>query len=376
ETAIHRDAIELRDDIHRATNYPTFIRRLQKTDAQNLAACYLPQQSAIQNILRNPSLNDGCGFCSFCPFWLTGVEPNRDCSFLTRPLSESYTLLMEERREFSRWVRKQVVGATASPQPPSPMDDYIARVAEWSRRHSRVDNVWAYSRILDVMHEALLRVQGRQLTWREFLQTGWENTVKRIDFDWGTTAARVQDVLMPEWADELKKAIHFDARMYYVETFSVTEDQRCVYQQPRGWVHDELRRHPPGPCPWGADWQKILTVDRVWPLVEVGQSSNVFAKVQFRETSRGFWLPWWLGRLDTPGLEGLELSEFVRSNRWNKEAKRKADEWEELDRVRERELERERMLEWERQLAREREHEEGRGRGERRGRGRGRGRGE
>ncbi|KAK2061531.1 hypothetical protein LY76DRAFT_672513 [Colletotrichum caudatum] len=302
EMVIHRDAIELQHDIHRATNYRAFIRRSEEADTHNLLACYLPERSWVDDMLRQPG---SVGDCLFCREWVTDSHQTRDCSFLTMP-----PVVI-------------VAGLGTFPQSPTPMDDYVARVAEYSRSHSHRDNVWTYDRILEIMKETKLRAEGRQLNCRQFLWTGWQNTLGRIGHDGATAETRVHGSLAPDRSVDLRRAINYDARIYYVRSLKLTRDRRCLDQQPRRWVRNWLRRYPVAPRR-SDRWGRILTVDRVWPLFCIDKSRNVCAKMQFCGTDRRRWEYRWLGRVGTPGTELLAL---VRCNMRNQQARRTAAEW-------------------------------------------------
>ncbi|KAK1596899.1 uncharacterized protein LY79DRAFT_508703 [Colletotrichum navitas] len=323
EMAIHRDAIYLQHDVHKVTNYHTFIHRLEETDTLNLVACYLPESSWVQDMLRKP------GFvvnCYLCREWATDHDQNRDCGFPTMPPVVFLRCFTDERRDFCWWLQKLVAGLAMLPQPPTPMDGYIARVAEYSRAHSHGDNVWTYDRIFETMREAKFRAEGRQINYRQFLWTGWEDTLGRIRHDWATAATRVCGFLSSDRSDELVKAIQYDAGTYYVRSLTLTWDRRCVDQQPRQWVLEWLRHYHSALKPRFKHWRRILTIDRVWPLFYVDKRLNVFAKIRFHETGPGCWEFRWIGRLDTPGSE---LWKLVRSNAQDEQAKRTAAEWSE-----------------------------------------------
>ncbi|KAK2045240.1 hypothetical protein LZ31DRAFT_260739 [Colletotrichum somersetense] len=320
EMAIHRDATELQHDIHRTTNYRAFIRRVEEAETHNLVACYLPERSWANDMLRQPG---SVGDCLFCREWVTDSHQTRDCRILTMPPVVFLGHFEDERQDFCRWLQTIVAGLGTFPQSPTPMDDYVARVAKYSGRHSHRDNVWTYDSILDTVKEAKLRAEGRQLNYRQFLWTGWQNTLGRIGHDGATTPTRVRGFLAPDRSVELKRAINYDARRYYVRSLKLTRNRRCVNQQPRRWVRNWLRRYPVAPRRSNR-WGKILKIDRVWPLFCIDKSCNVCAKIQFCGTDRRRWEYRWLGRVDTPGTELLAL---VRSNMGNQQARRKAAEW-------------------------------------------------
>ncbi|EFQ26783.1 hypothetical protein CGRA01v4_08948 [Colletotrichum graminicola] len=323
EIAIHRDAIYLQHDVHRATNYHNFIHRLEEADTLNLVACYLPESSWVQDMLRKP------GFivdCYLCREWATGHDQARDCGFPTMLPVVFLRHFTDERRDFCQWLQKLVAGLAMLPQPPTPMDGYIARVAEYSRAHSHGENVWTYERIFETMKEAKFRAEGRQINYRQFLWTGWGDTLGRIRHDWATAATRVRGFLAPDRSEELVKAIRNDAGTYYVRSLRLTGDQQCVDQQPRQWVLEWLRHYRSASKPRFKRWRRILTIDRVWPLFYVVKSLDMFVKIRFRETGRGCWEYRWIGRLDTPGSE---LWTLVRSNVWDEQARRTAAEWSE-----------------------------------------------
>ncbi|KAK1977846.1 hypothetical protein LZ30DRAFT_571294, partial [Colletotrichum cereale] len=338
EMAAHRDAVGLQDEIHRATNYRTFIRRLEETDTRNLVACYLPERSWVQDLLRGPSCV--VGGCELCREWATSGGQARDCGFLGMPPAVFFGCCMGERWDFCRWVQELVVGLAMFPQPPARMDDYVARVAEYSRTHGPGDNVWTHDRILSTAREAQWRAEGRQLNCRQFLRTGgWQDTLARIEHDWATAAARVRAFLAPDRSAELGEAIHYDARMYYVRSFGFAA-RRCVDQRPRRWVLDYLRTHPPPPLPpapgprGGVRWGRILTADRVWPVFHVDARLDVWAGIRFVETGGGrvgaaCWEMRWLGRLDAGAPE---LAARVCANVRDERALSKTVRWmEELE---------------------------------------------
>ncbi|KAK2030274.1 hypothetical protein LX32DRAFT_331186 [Colletotrichum zoysiae] len=321
EMAIHRDAIELQHDVHRTTNYRAFIRQLEEADTHNLVACYLPERSWANDMLRQPG---SLGDCFFCREWVTDSHQRRDCRSIVVPPFVFLGGFEDERQDFCRWLQTIVAGLGTFPQSPTPRDDYVARVAEYSGRHSNRDNVWTYDRILNTMKEAKLRTQRRQLNYRQFLWTGWQDTLGRIGHDGATAATRVRGFLAPDRSVELERAINYDARRYYVRSLKLTRDQRCVNQRPRRWVRTWLRRYPVAPR-LSNRWGRILQIDRVWPLFCIDKScNNVYAKIQFCGTDRRRWEYRWLGRLDTPGTE--LLAHFL-GNLTNQQAIRKAAEW-------------------------------------------------
>ncbi|KZL87560.1 hypothetical protein CI238_01372 [Colletotrichum incanum] len=321
EMAVQREVMDMQDEVHKVTNYRTFIHHLEEADTQNLLACYLPDRSWVQDWTQKPYFADGC---ELCQNWSTISGQATDCKFLTTPLDAVFDSYVDERWGFCMWIRRLMVGIAEFPQPQTLINDYIIRVAEYSRMHSPIDKIWTYDRILNTMLETYDRVKGFSTTCRQFLRMGWQNTLRKIEVDTDTAAARVRAFLTPAQTSELKEAIHYDARMYYVASYDLTEDWRCVNQQPRRWVIDHLQTNPPTSGPQGFFWGKILTIDHLWPQFEIDAHTNVWVWCQFFETGRNRWDKRFVGRLDG---RDPELHALVSFSIRERQALQEATQW-------------------------------------------------
>ncbi|KAK1992615.1 hypothetical protein LX36DRAFT_289749 [Colletotrichum falcatum] len=286
-------------------------------EIRNLVACYLGDRPWAQDMLRKPSRVGGCAFCRE---WATSDYQRTDCSFLTMPPADMFGSFADERSRVCRWLQRLTAGFGMFPQCPTPIDDYIGRVADYSRRGSLGGDPWPYERIVDTLKEAKSRAEGRQLNCWQLLGLGLDNTLRRLGHDWFTAAAGVGAFLTPVQAAELHDAIQCDARSYYLQAYIFDADGRCAYRLPRPWVLNQLQTMPP-PAPIAHDnirWRQLLPTDRVWPMFWV-QGSEVFVWIQYREAGHGSWLRRWVGRLDD---DGSELSALVRFNAQDERAMR------------------------------------------------------
>ncbi|GKT62261.1 hypothetical protein ColTof4_02114 [Colletotrichum tofieldiae] len=321
EMVVRREVMGMQDEVHKLANYHAFIHHLEEADTRNLLACYLPDRSWAQDWTQKPYFADGC---ELCRNWPTTSSQATDCQFLVTPLDAVFDSYIEERWGFCMWIRKLVVGIADFPQPQTLIDDYVIRVAEYSRMHSPIDDIWTYDRILNTMMETYDRVEGFQTNCRQFLRMGWQNTLRKIEVDTGTAAARVRAFLTPAQTLELEEAIHYDARMYYVASYDLTEDWRCVNQQPRRWVIDHLRTNPPTSGPQYFLWGKILTIDRLWSQFETDAQLNVWVWCQSSGTDRARWEKRFVGRLDG---RDPELHALVILNKRERQALQETAEW-------------------------------------------------
>ncbi|KAK1731485.1 uncharacterized protein BDZ83DRAFT_746428 [Colletotrichum acutatum] len=295
ELAMWQDFLEIREDNHRFMSYRRFLWRLREADTKNFLATYLSGRSWAREWLPNGGVpHNACGQCNH---WLPSRQQECECQFICQPLwwiLEDYHL---ERDRFNVWLRNATMsmGRADEPQPPSLVDDFFVRVANYSLEHDAPGESWGVRDIYDVLLQTYSHARGEQVTCRDFLQMGLDYTLNRINWDQMSVLSRVRGILNDAEAQELVEAIHYDGLMYYISSFYLDIDGRYVDQQLRQWVINCLEANPvPRDIYNGMPFGRILTPSHLWNEYLIDDDGNVTVFCQFQETGHE-WVKYWLG---------------------------------------------------------------------------------
>ncbi|KAJ0301457.1 hypothetical protein COL5a_011022 [Colletotrichum fioriniae] len=317
ELAMWQDFLEIREDIHKFMGYRRFLWRLREADTKNFLATYLSGRSWAREWLPNGGVPYNA--CEQCNHWLPSRQQECECQFICQPLwwiLEDYHL---ERDRFNVWLRNATMsmGIADKPQPPSPVDDFFVRVANYSLEHDTPGESWDVRDIYEVLLQTDSHARGEQVTCRDFLQMGLDYTLNRINWDQMSVLSRVHGILSDAEAQELVEAIHCDGLMYYISSFYLDIDGRYVDQQPRQWVINYLDANPaPRDIYNGVPFGRILTPSYLWNVYFIDGDGNVTVFCQFKETGDE-WIKYWLGTgrpLDRENVAALweDAAIFIR----------------------------------------------------------------
>ncbi|WQF83285.1 hypothetical protein CDEST_08299 [Colletotrichum destructivum] len=328
---LRREVEDIHVEIHKVASYRAFIGRLEEADTANLLACYLPERAWARDWARAPGSANACEFCH----WAATRDQAMDCELLAIPLVAVLDRYVDERRRYCHWLRRLVAVVDEDHNLPprrAPIDNYIVRVAEYSRARGPADNVWTYNRIVATMRETRARIDGTQANGRQLLRNGWQGAIGKMDRDSATAPARVRAFLTPAQTSELTEAIHYDARLYYVARFEIVEGGRCVDQRPRRWVLEHLRAHPPNVHRDRFFGGPLLTLESIWPLYEVDERAGVWVWCLWDETGPERWHRLFVGLLDGGDVD---LHDMVVLNQRDEWARDIAIRWLDQERARE-----------------------------------------
>ncbi|KAL2883967.1 hypothetical protein SGCOL_000605 [Colletotrichum sp. CLE4] len=264
EVAMWKDFLNIREEIHRVTNYRRFLCRVKEVDTKNLLDTYLSGRRWARGWLPNGGAARRA--CEQCKNWLPSREQETDCQFISEPLVTIFQNYRRERAQFNKWLIDAAMEKANEPQPPSPVHDFILRATKYSMEHDVYGSKWDMEDVYTVLSQAHSYARGDEITCRDFLPMGWKATMKRINWDQKTVLTRVRDTLKDDETEELTEAIHYDGLMYYVSSFHLDNDGIYVNQQPRQWVIDALEANPrPRDIYRGIPFCRIQTISNVRP---------------------------------------------------------------------------------------------------------------
>ncbi|KXH30603.1 hypothetical protein CNYM01_06506 [Colletotrichum nymphaeae SA-01] len=295
ELAVWQDFLEVQENIHKFMGYRRFLWRLREADTKNFLATYLSGRFWAREWLPNGGVPHNA--CEQCRNWLPSRQQERECQFICQPLWSILEDYHNERDQFNVWLRNATIamGVADEPQPPSPVDDFFARVATYSLEHDAPGESWSVRNIYEVLLQTYSHARGEQVTCRDFLQMGLDYTLNRIKWDQLSVLNRVRGILNDAEAHELVEAIHYDGLMYYVSSFHLDVDGTYVDQQPRQWVVNYLEDNPvPQDIYNGIPFGRILTPRYLWNEYFIDDDGNVMVFCQFQETGHE-WVKYWLG---------------------------------------------------------------------------------
>ncbi|KAK1655995.1 hypothetical protein BDP81DRAFT_388850 [Colletotrichum phormii] len=295
EVAMWKDFLNIREEIHRVTNYRRFLCRVKEADTKNLLDTYLSGRRWARGWLPNGGAARKA--CEQCKNWLPSREQETDCRFISEPLDIIFQDYRRERAQFNKWLIDAAMEKANEPQPPSPVHDFILRATKYSMEHDAYGKKWDMEDVYTVLSQAHSHARGDQITCRDFLPMGWKATMKRINWDQKTVLTRVRSTLKDDETEELVEAIHYDGLMYYVSSFHLDNDGTYVNQQPRQWVINALEANPrPRDIYHGIPFCRIQTVSNVRPTFYFEDAGDITIFCQFAEDG-GEWTGCWVGLL-------------------------------------------------------------------------------